>query len=101
MTPSDNTEVVTTHDGGRMPAFVARPPSGRGPGVVLLQEIFGVTEYLKDRARDLAGLGYTVLVPQLYWRLAADVELPEDTPEGLQQAFGYAQRLDEAQAVDD
>ena len=40
-------------------------------------------------------------MPQLYWRLGTDVELAEDTPEGLQQAFGYMQRLDEAQAVDD
>jgi carboxymethylenebutenolidase len=101
MTSSDKTEIVTTHDGGRMPSFVARPASGRGPGIVVLQEIFGVTDYLRRRARDLAALGYIVLVPQLYWRQAADVELPEDTPEGLQQAFGHLQRLDEAQAVDD
>ena len=45
--------------------------------------------------------GYVALVPQLYWRLASDVVLPEDTPEGLQQAFGYMQRLDEPQAVQD
>jgi carboxymethylenebutenolidase len=101
MTLSDRTEFVATRDGGRMPAFVARPASGRGPGLVVLQEIFGVTEYLRQRARDLAALGYVALVPQLYWRLAPNVELPEDTPEGLQQAFGYLQRLDENQAVDD
>jgi carboxymethylenebutenolidase len=101
MSLSDNTEVVTTHDGGRMPAFVVRPRSGNGPGVVVLQEIFGVTKYLEQRARDLAALGYVALVPQLYWRLGQNVALPEDTPEGLQQAFGYLQRLDEAQAVDD
>ena len=101
MTLSDSTEVVTTHDGGRMPAFIARPPSGDGPGVVVLQEIFGVTDYIKQRARDLAALGYVALVPQLYWRLGSDIELPENTPEGLQQAFGYMQRLDQAQAVDD
>ena len=40
-------------------------------------------------------------MPQLYWRLGSGVELPEDTPEGLQQAFGYMQRLDEPQAIDD
>jgi carboxymethylenebutenolidase len=84
-----------------MPAFVALPASGRGPGIVVLQEIFGVTEYIKQRARDLAGLGYVAMAPQLYWRLGSDVELPENTPEGLQQAFGYLQQLDEAQAVDD
>ena len=84
-----------------MPAFIARPPSGTGPAIVELQEIFGVTNYLRRRARDLAALGYSVLLPQLYWRLGPDVELPEDTPEGLQEAFAYSQRLDEAQAVDD
>jgi carboxymethylenebutenolidase len=101
MTLSDGTEVVTTHDGGRMPAFVARPSSGRGPGVVVLHEIFGVTGYLRRRARDLAQSGYVALVPELFWRLGSNIELTEDTPEGLQQAFGYLQRLDEPQAVDD
>src|SRR5438477_6242441 len=84
-----------------MPAFVARPTSGRGPGIVVLQEIFGVTEYMKQRARDLASLGYVAAVPQLYWRLGRDIETPENTPEGLQEAFGYMQRLDQRQAVDD
>ena len=101
MSASDSTRIVTTHDGGQMPAFVAMPASGHGPGIVVLQEIFGVTDYIKRRARDLASLGYVALAPQLYWRLGSDVELPENTPEGLQQAFGYMQRMDEAQAVDD
>src|SRR5260370_41336561 len=101
MTVSDSTEVVPTHDGGRMLAFVARPSARPGPGIVLLQEIFGVTDYLRQRARDLADAGYVVALPQLYWRLGSDVELPEDTQEGLQQAFGYMQRLDEPQAIDD
>jgi carboxymethylenebutenolidase len=101
MTQTDPTELIPTHDGGMMPAFVARPPSGRGPGLVMLHEIFGVTDYMKQRARDLAQLGYLTVVPQLYWRLGRDIQTPENTPEGLQQAFGYMQRLDQAQAVDD
>src|SRR5690349_22421311 len=95
----ESTETVATHDGRQMPVFTARPASGRGPGLVLLQEIFGVTDYLRNRARDLAAAGYVVVVPQLYWRLGSDVELPENTPEGLQEAFGYMQRLDEPQAL--
>src|SRR5512132_1192077 len=101
MPPSDSSVLVPTPDGRQMPAFVARPDSGRGPGLIVLQEIFGVTDYIQQRARDLAALGYLACAPQLYWRLGADIELPENTPEGLQQAFGYMQRLDEAQAVDD
>jgi carboxymethylenebutenolidase len=84
-----------------MPAYLAMPASGRGPGIVVLQEIFGITDYLKRRAHDLADLGYVALVPDLYWRLGPGTVLPEDTAEGLQQAFGYLQRLDEPQAVDD
>src|SRR5205823_370568 len=74
MTHSDRTEAVTTRDGGSMPAFVATPASDGGPGVVVLQEIFGVTDYLKRRARDLANLGYVAMVPQLYWRLGSDID---------------------------
>jgi carboxymethylenebutenolidase len=101
MALSDSTEVVPTRDGGRMPSFIVRPAAGRGPGLVVLQEIFGVTEYIKQRTRDLAALGYVAIAPQLYWRLGPDIKTPENTQEGLQEAFGYMQRLDVAQAVDD
>jgi carboxymethylenebutenolidase len=99
MTISDSTALVPTRDGGHMPAFAFQPASDRAPGIVVVQEIFGVTDYIKQRARDVAALGYVVLVPQLYWRLGSDVTLPENTPDGLQQAFGYMQRLDQQRAV--
>ena len=41
-----------------MPAQLWRPPAGIGPGVVVVQEIFGVSEYVQARGRDLAALGY-------------------------------------------
>ncbi len=101
MTTSDGTLAVSTHDGGSMPAFVALPGSGRGPGLVVLQEIFGVTDYMQRRARDLAELGYVAVVPELYWRLGPHITTDETTPAGLQDAFGYFARLDQAQAADD
>jgi carboxymethylenebutenolidase len=55
-------------DGGELPADLHLPASGRGPGIVLFQEIFGVTAYISSRAEDLAGLGFVVLVPHVYWR---------------------------------
>jgi carboxymethylenebutenolidase len=84
-----------------MPAYLALPAGGRGPGLVVLQEIFGITNYLKRRARDLADLGYVVLVPDLYWRLRPGITVAEDTQEGLKQAIGYLQQMNEDQAVDD
>lgn len=87
-------------DGGTMPCHVALPPAGRGPGILVLQEIFGVNDYVRGRAADLAALGYVAMAPDLFWRLGTGVEIAH-TPEGLQEAFGYLQRLDEPRAIAD
>ena len=49
---------------------VWHPPAGRGPGLVLVQEIFGLDGYLRSVASDLATAGYVVAVPELFWRTA-------------------------------
>jgi carboxymethylenebutenolidase len=84
-----------------MPAVLIRPAGGSGPGLVVLQEIFGVSEYIKQRARDLAAMGYLVLVPELYWRFGQSVTTDETSEAGPQEAFGYFSQLDIPQAADD
>jgi carboxymethylenebutenolidase len=79
-------------------AHLALPQSSGGPGLVLLQEIFGVNEYVRDAARRLSELGYVVLAPDLYWRTEPGLELG---PDDLQRAFGAAQKLDPEAAVGD
>ena len=44
---------ITAADGGRFKAYMTVPASGRGPGIVLLQEIFGVNAYVRERRRPL------------------------------------------------
>ncbi|MFG1908399.1 dienelactone hydrolase family protein [Kribbella sp. NPDC048928] len=70
------------------------------PGVLLLQEIFGVSGYIKQRAADLHALGYYVLAPEIYWRLDG-TELDESAPDLMERAMGIAHRLDWDQAVAD
>ena len=54
---------------GPMPAYRARPSSGKGfPIVLVVQEIFGVHEYIQDLCRRLAKLGYLAVAPALYAR---------------------------------
>jgi carboxymethylenebutenolidase len=83
-----------------MGAHVVVPDGGSGPGIVLLMEIFGVGPYIRKAAERLASIGYTVLAPDLYWRIAPGAT-PAHTPEGLQEAFGLVQRLDVPAAVGD
>ena len=83
-----------------MPAQLWRPASGSGPGLLLLQEIFGVSGYIRRRAADLAEAGYVVLAPELYWRLDAG-PVDESAPGAIEEAMGLAQRLDWATTVTD
>ena len=48
--------LTLTTDEGEIPAELWLPESGRGPGVLVLQEIFGVSHYIQSRAADLAAL---------------------------------------------
>ena len=59
---------VTAKDGGRFRAYLALPPAGKGPGLVVGQEIFGVNNTMRRVADGYAEEGYVVLVPDLFWR---------------------------------
>ncbi len=45
---------LTAADGGAFTAYLAKPDPGTGPGIVVLQEIFGVNHILRDIADILA-----------------------------------------------
>ncbi|WP_327658310.1 dienelactone hydrolase family protein [Streptomyces sp. NBC_00483] len=69
---------------GRADAFVAFPDDGaRHPGVLLYMDAFGVRPVIEELARELAGHGYYVLVPNVYYRRGASpvVEIPEHISE--------------------
>ena len=89
---------VPTPD-GEMPAHLWLPESGAGPGILLLQEIFGVSRYIEQRAQDLADLGHVVLAPEIFWRLG--VARVDEGPEALDTAFGLLQQVDWSAAVGD
>lgn len=67
-------QVPSTED--RFDAYLVRPPGGhRGPGLLLLQEIFGVNEHIQAVAQQYALAGFTVLAPDLFWRQQRRVSL--------------------------
>ena len=54
---------------GGLPAFVARPAgSGRHPAVIIVNEVFGLHEYIRDICRRLAHLGYVAIAPEFFHR---------------------------------
>jgi carboxymethylenebutenolidase len=65
---------VPGSDGG-FGAYLALPPAGRGPGLLLLQEIFGVNAHIRGVAEQYALAGFVVIAPDLFWRKGARIEL--------------------------
>jgi len=62
-------EIKVPAAGGEMPAYRAQPATGgKFPVILVVQEIFGVHEYIKDICRRLAKLGYLAIAPELYAR---------------------------------
>lgn len=65
--------------------FLALPPAGRGPGLLLWQEIFGVNAHIRGVAEQYALAGFAVLAPDVFWRGERRLELgyaPADIERG-------------------
>jgi carboxymethylenebutenolidase len=71
---------VPTSD-GEFSGYMALPRKGRGPGLVVLQEIFGVNASMRKVCDFFASRQFTVLAPDLYWRSNPGVELAETNHE--------------------
>jgi carboxymethylenebutenolidase len=77
---------------GHFGGFLALPPAGRGPGLLLLQEIFGVNDHIQAVAKQYALDGFVVLAPDLFWRQQPRVALGYDGAD-REQAYGLMQTL--------
>ncbi|MEV6830663.1 dienelactone hydrolase family protein [Amycolatopsis sp. NPDC051102] len=76
------------------------PPAGRGPGLVLIQEIFGLDDYLRSVAAGLAAAGYVVAVPELFRRIAPGWSSTHDEA-GLAASAEVAASFDPALGLSD
>jgi carboxymethylenebutenolidase len=92
-------ERVSTSDGS-MDLPVWLPAAGTGPGVLVIQEIYGVSEYIRAVAEDLAALGYVAAAPDLFWRLQPGYQAAHDEA-GLQASLAMGSRFDFEQGVAD
>ena len=66
---------IKAHDGGSFGAYVSAPPKRTGPGIVLIQEIWGVNQHIRDVADQYAMDGFTVFAPDVFWRQQPRVDL--------------------------
>src|SRR3984885_11372893 len=96
---SSRVESVITPD-GPFDLTVWVPEAGQGPGILLIQEIFGVSDYIQAVAEDLAALGYVVAAPDLFWRLKPGHNA-EHNEQGLNESLALGAQFDAEQGVAD
>ncbi len=84
---------ISTQDGD-FSAYVARPSAASAPAVVVIQEIFGVNQVMRDVADGLAGQGYLAICPDLFWRIEPGVDITDKTEAEWKKAFSLMNAFD-------
>lgn len=85
-----------------MGGYLAVPEIETRGGLIVIQEIFGVTEAMRAIAVDFANQGYLTLVPDIYWRIERNLELGNgEDPVQRQIAVDVSRRFDDALGTGD
>ena len=88
-------------DGGTFSAYVALPEQEAAPGILVIQEIFGVNKVMRDLCDGFAAQGYVAICPDLFWRQEPGIDITDQSEEEWNQAFSLYQGFDEAAGVND
>ena len=81
-----------------LPAYVARPKApGRHAAVIVVNEVFGIHDYIKDICRRLAKLGYVAVAPDFFYRSGANLPAMTD----IQQIIPVVKQAGDAQVDGD
>ncbi len=92
---------VRAADGGEFMGYLATPESGGGPGVVVIQEIFGVNEVMRGITDGFAEEGYVALCPDIFWRQEPGIQLTDQSEEEWARAFELFNGFDLDKGVQD
>jgi carboxymethylenebutenolidase len=84
---------ISTADGA-FGGYLAVPGTANGAGIVIIQEIFGVNEFVRAVADGYAARGYFALAPDLFWRIEPGVQLTDKTKEEWNRAFALMNKFD-------
>ncbi|MBI1683454.1 dienelactone hydrolase family protein [Caulobacter hibisci] len=83
------TLTINTPDGD-FSAYVARPAGATGdnpPAIVVIQEIFGVNQVMRDICDKLAGEGFLAVCPDLFWRIEPGIDITDKSEAEWKKAF--------------
>ncbi|GMN02487.1 dienelactone hydrolase family protein [Erythrobacter sp. MTPC3] len=98
---SETTAIHTLDNTTSFNAYVAHPASPATAAIVVIQEIFGVNEGIRQKCDKLAKDGYLAIAPDLFWRIEPGVELDPDVEPEFQRALDLMGKFDQDAGIRD
>lgn len=83
-----NDTVIEVADGTQMHAYAARPRGAPTAGIIVIQEAFGVNDYMRRMADRFAAQGYLAIAPELFHRTHPGFDADYEKREGVAEAMG-------------
>ena len=71
---------IKSLEGKEFSAYCAMPSAGTGPGMIVIQEIFGVNAVMRQICDGYAAKGYITVCPDLFWRQQPGIQISDKTP---------------------
>ena len=94
-------DITLTSSDGEFTGYLAQPSRLPAPGILVIQEIFGVNQDMRAHCDQLAADGYIALCPDLFWRQEPGIQLTDKTDAEWQRAFALYQGFDVDKGVAD
>jgi len=91
---------IASGEGAEFKGYLSLPSGGSGPGLIVLQEIFGVNRHIREVADYFAEEGYVALAPDMFWRIEPGIELGYAEAD-REKAFAALQKFDEDKGAAD
>lgn len=95
-------EIQAADGSGGFKAYVARPAhKPTAPAILVIQEIFGVNQGMRDLCDELAASGYIAVCPDLFWRIEPGTDLTDQSEAEWARAFELFGKFDVDRGVED
>ncbi len=94
-------QIKATDGSGEFFAYVVEPKTKPAGVVVLIQEIFGVNQAMRDTAAWVGDLGFIAVCPDLFWRIEPGIDITDKSDAEWKRAFELFQAFDQAKGIED
>ncbi|MDF2095586.1 dienelactone hydrolase family protein [Aquibaculum arenosum] len=92
---------IQAPDGGSFSSYLALPAKTPAPAILVIQEIFGVNQVMRDTCDWLAREGYVACCPDIFWRIEPGIDITDKTDEEWKRAFELFQAFDVDKGIED